>query len=92
VDAVLFSLPPCISPERLGLTRTITVMKFSLLLMMIARVVDPLTPLSFQKKKKRLIFSSLSVKCFFCIFSRDDENKSSFPLLLLLLLLKKKTS
>ena len=66
-------------------------MKFALLLMMIARVVDPLTPLSFQKKK-RLIFSSLSVKCFFCIFSRDDENKSSFPLLLLLLLLKKKTS
>ena len=70
-------------------------MKFSLL-MMIA-VVDPLTPLSFQKKKKRLIFSSLSVKCFFCVGetekSDDDENKSSFPLLLLLLLLlKKKTS
>ena len=91
MDAVLFSLPPCISPERLGLTRTITEMKFSLLLMMIARVVDPLTPLSFQKKK-RLIFSSCGAKCFFCIFSRDDENKSSFPLLLLLLLLMKKTS
>tara|TARA_B100000767_G_C19499498_1_gene423674 strand:- start:285 stop:479 length:195 start_codon:yes stop_codon:yes gene_type:complete len=59
-------------------------------LMMIA-VVDPLTPLSFQKKK-RLIFSSCGAKCFFCIFSRDDENKSSFPLLLLLLLLKKKMS
>ena len=89
MDAVLFSLPPCISPERLGLTRTITVVKrFSL--MMIA-VVDPLTPLSFQKKK-RLIFSSCGAKCFFCIFSRDDENKSSFPLLLLLLLLKKKMS
>lgn len=91
MDAVLFSLPPCISPERLGLTRTITVVKFSLLMMMIARVVDPLTPLSFQKKK-RLIFSSFGGKCFFCIFSRDDENKSSFPLLLLLLLLKKKMS
>lgn len=67
-------------------------MKFSLL-MMIAWVVDPLTPLSFQKKK-RLIFSSLSVKCFFCVGetekSDDDENKSSFPLLLLLLLLLKK--
>ena len=52
VDAVLFYLRSCISPERLELTRTITVGSS---LMSSSMVVDPPTPL---KVKRALISSS----------------------------------